>query len=251
MLQPREIYDLLLDSSNTQIPVEEILIGLTWTMCQAQGIGLCMSPGTPTRTLSWSGTLANKPITELAGWIRSWDSYQATVAMAAINAAINSRSSLIDQAEPLASKKSGNLAVFEYFLPLIRGKKVAVIGRYPGLSDYEQVLNLTVIERQPSPQDFPDPASEYLLPEAEWVFLTATSIVNKTFPRLVELARNANLVLMGPTVPWLPDLVDLGIDYLAGVKVTNPEVLRQTVAEGGGVRIFETGVRYCVLKLSK
>jgi hypothetical protein len=62
MLKPREIYDLLIDSSKTQIPVEEILIGLTWTMCKAEGIGLCMSPGTPTRTLSWSGTLANKAI---------------------------------------------------------------------------------------------------------------------------------------------------------------------------------------------
>lgn len=136
-------------------------------------------------------------------------------------------------------------------MPLIRGKRVAVIGRYPGLSDYERELDLMVIERQPSSQDFPDPAAEYLLPEAEWVFLTATSIVNKTFPRLVELARDANLVLMGPTVPWLPDLVDLGIDYLAGVKVTDAEALRQTIAEGGGVRIFETGVKYCVLKLSK
>jgi uncharacterized protein (DUF4213/DUF364 family) len=249
MLNPREIYDLLLDSSKTQTSVEEILIGLTWTICRAEGIGLCMSPGTPTRILPWSGTLVNKSTAELADWIRSWDSYQATVAMAAINAAINSHSSLIEKAEPLISKKSANLAVFDYFLPSIRGKKVAVIGRYPGLSEYERELDLTVIERQPSPQDFPDPASEYLLPEAEWVFLTATSIVNKTFPRLVELSRNANLVLMGPTVPWLPDLVDLGIDYLAGVKVTNPEALRQTVAEGGGVRIFETGVRYCVLKL--
>jgi uncharacterized protein len=101
MLQPREIYDLLIDSSKTDISVEEILIGLTWTICRAEGIGLCMSPGIPTRTLSWSGTLVNKSIAELADWIRSWDSYQATVAMAAINAAINSRSSLIEKAEPL------------------------------------------------------------------------------------------------------------------------------------------------------
>ena len=110
---------------------------------------------------------------------------------------------------------------------------------------------MTIIERQPNSQDLPDPASEYVLPEADWVFLTATSIPNKTFPRLVELAQNAKLVLMGPTVPWLPDLADMGIDYLAGVAVTNLEALRQTVAEGGGVRIFETGIQYRVLELSR
>jgi hypothetical protein len=83
----------------------------------------------------------------------------------------------------------------------------------------------------------------------DWVFLTATSIVNKTFPRLVELSENANLVLMGPTMPWLAEFSQMGIDYLAGIAVTEKEALRQTIAEGGGVRIFETGVQYRCLKL--
>jgi hypothetical protein len=56
---------------------------------------------------------------------------------------------------------------------------------------------------------------------------------------------------MGPTVPWLPELVDMGIDYLAGVAVTDPTALRQTIAEGGGTRIFDQGVRYHILKLSE
>jgi len=108
---------------------------------------------------------------------------------------------------------------------------------------------MTVIERQPLEGDFPDPASEYLIPDADWVFLTGTSIVNKTFPRLVELAQNSQLVLMGPTVPWLSEFAEMGVNYLAGVTVTNREKLRQTVAEGGGVRIFETGVQYRILAL--
>ena len=250
MISPREIYNLLLDSSQTETKVREIIIGLTWTLCNAEGIGLCMSPAIPTRTLPWSGTLVDRSCSELSLWIRSWDNYQATVGMAVINAAINTTSDLPAKAEPISLPGSSNLAVFEYFLPLIRGQKVAVIGRYPGLSRYEQEVSMTVIERQPNSQDLPDPAAEYILPEADWVFLTATSIPNKTFPRLVELAQNAKLVLMGPTVPWLPDLAGMGIDYLAGVAVTNPSALRQTVAEGGGVRIFETGVQYRVLQLS-
>lgn len=248
-VQPRSIYNLLLESSQTNTLVQEIIIGLTWTYCQADGIGLCMSPGQPTRTLPWSGTLVNMTIADLAPWLESWDSYQATVAMAAINAVINSKSPLLSSSVALASDSSPNLAVFEHFLPLIRGKRVVVIGRYPGLAKYEQEIDLTVLERQPTAQDLPDTACEYLLPEADWVFLTATSIVNKTFPRLVELSQNAELVLMGPTLPWLPDLADMGIDYLAGVAVTNPPALRQTIAEGGGTRIFDVGVQYRVLKL--
>ncbi len=246
MVNPREIYDLLLDSASTDSQVKEVLIGITWTLCQGEGFGLCMSPGTATRTLPWSGTLVNKSIAELATWVRSWDSYQATVGMAAINSAIDERSNLSEKATPLSP--SSNLAVFEHFLPQIRNKKVCIIGRYPGLSRYAKEMEMKVIELKPTPEDYPAPASEYLVPEAEWVFLTATSIANKTFPRLVELARDSKLVLMGPTVPWLPDLAQMGINYLAGVAIANVKALRQTVAEGGGVRIFETGVQYRVVE---
>jgi hypothetical protein len=54
---------------------------------------------------------------------------------------------------------------------------------------------------------------------------------------------------MGPTMPWLAEFSQMGIDYLAGIAVTAKEALRQTIAEGGGVRIFETGVQYRCLKL--
>lgn len=45
---PREIYDLLLAASQTSAVVEEVIIGVTWTLCQAEAIGLCMSPAYPT-----------------------------------------------------------------------------------------------------------------------------------------------------------------------------------------------------------
>ena len=68
------------------------------------------------------------------------------------------------------------------------GKRVAVIGRYPGLEAYAGRFDLTVLERQPSDLDLPDAAAEYLLADADWVFMTATTLINKTFPRLADLA---------------------------------------------------------------
>ncbi|MEM8602764.1 MAG: DUF364 domain-containing protein [Cyanobacteria bacterium P01_H01_bin.121] len=249
-LEPRQIYDLLKEASHSTTPIQEVLIGLTWTLCQVDGIGVAMSPGQVTRTLPWSGTLVNRPVADLAAWIDSWNPFEATVGMAAINATLNAASPLLEAAQPLTPTGSGNLAVFEHFLPMIQKQRVVIIGRYPNLDQYEQVADISVIERQPVGGDFPDPACEYLLPQADWVFLTATSIINKTFPRLVELSQQAKLVLMGPTLPWHPALAEMGIDYLAGVRVSNPTVLRQTIAEGGGVRIFEAGVQYCVLPIN-
>jgi len=43
--------------------------------------------------------------------------------MAAINAVINPRSPLLEKTQVLSTKGDKNLAVFEYFLPLIQGQK--------------------------------------------------------------------------------------------------------------------------------
>ncbi|BBA37439.1 uncharacterized protein sS8_5522 [Methylocaldum marinum] len=253
MSDPYEIYDLLQDYAAGPAHVREVLIGLVWTYCEAESLGLAMSPGVPTRTLPWAGTLSGKSITELAAWVRDFDPYRATIGMAAVNAGINRQQLPAPGVTLMPRPESGNnLAVFEHFLPEIKGRRVGVIGRYPGLDRFavEHGLDLTILERQPAAGDFPDAACEYLLPGAEWVFITATSIPNKTFPRLAELSRNAVSVLMGPTTPWLPDLYHFGIDYLAGVEISDSEALRRTVAEGGGVRIFDTGVRYRIAALT-
>lgn len=254
MTQANRIYELLLDYAADNARITELTVGLVWTACKAQRdgdsvLGLAMSPGLPTRTLAWPGTLAGKTLAELAGWITDWEPYKATVGMAAINCSLNARKlpvGLTLQPAP----GLGNLAVFEHFLPQLQGKKVVVIGRYPGIERYAEQIDLHIIERQAMHGDYPDPACEFLLPDANWVFITASSLINKTFPRLAELARDAVTVLMGPTVPWLPEFHDFGIDYLAGIEVTNSDSLYRTAAEGGGVRIFENGAHYRIVELN-
>ena len=250
MPKPYEIYDLLQDYAASADTVREVMIGLVWTYCEAEACGLAMSPGIPTRTLPWAGSLYGRPVAELAAWVREFEPYQATVGMAAVNAAINRRHGLPEGLN-LAPGTEGNLAVFTHFLPLIKTKKIVVIGRYPGLAEFVKThqLDLTVLERNPSQGDLSDAACEYLLPGAEWVFLTASSISNKTFPRLAELSRDAVTVLMGPTTPWLPELYHFGIDFLAGVEIANRDIVRATVAEGGGVRLFDEAVHYRVTPL--
>ena len=249
MEKPSRIYELLLDHAASDTPVTELSIGLVWTVCKAGRLGLSMSPGLPTRTLPWPGTLAGKTLGELSTWINDWEPYKATVGMAAINASLN-RFELPSGITLLGAADRGNLAVFEHFLPRLKGKKVVVVGRYPGIERYAKDFDLRILERQPTHGDYPDPACEFLLPDADWVFLTASSITNKTFPRLAELSQHATTVLMGPTLPWLPELHEFGIDYLAGLEVVDHVKLYQTAAEGGGVRIFENGARYRIVELT-
>lgn len=250
MTNPKRIYELLLDYCDTNAVVDNVMMGLVWTLCESQhGTGLAMSPHFPTRTLPWSGDLVGKPLKDLAAWILEWQPHQASVAMAAINSCLNNRP-LPESVIVGSIAQHPNLAVFDYFLPQLKGKKVVVIGHYPNIEKYQDLMNLSVLEKQPVEGDLPDSACEFLLSDADWVFLTASSIPNKTFPRLAQLSTNAKTVLMGATVPWLPQLHEFGIDYLAGVEVVDAQNLYHTVAQGGGVRIFNQGLRYRVAELT-
>ncbi len=250
MNHPERVYELLLDYCDTNAIVDNVLIGLVWTLCQSShGTGLAMSDSLATRTLPWSGDLIGKPLKDLAAWILQWQPHQASLAMAAINSCINNRP-LPDSVALDNTSQNPNLAVFDYFLPQLQGKKVVVIGHYPNIEKYQDLMQLTILERQPTMNDLPDTACEFLFANADWIFLTASSIPNKTFPRLAELATHAKTVLMGATMPWLPQLHEFGIDYLAGIEIIDQNALYHTAAQGGGVRIFNNGLRYRVAQLT-
>jgi uncharacterized protein len=105
--------------------------------------------------LPWSGDLVGKPLKDLAAWILQWQPHQATVAMAAINSCLNNRP-LPDSVALDNTSQHPNLAVFDYFLPQLKGKKVVVIGHYPNIEKYQDLMQLTVLEKQPVGDDLPD-----------------------------------------------------------------------------------------------
>ncbi|GAB3373222.1 Rossmann-like domain-containing protein [Azotobacter armeniacus] len=247
------LYDWLLGhavSAASDEPVGRVCLGLSWTLAEVgDGLGFAFGPRQVPRTLSWAGTLGGQASDRLYPWLLSWDSAEAAVGLAVVNAAINRASPCLSQAQPLRGDAPGNLSVFEHFRPRLEGRKVAVIGHYPGLAQLWQDLPYQCFERQPQDGDLPDAAVEYLLPEADWVFITASSLANKTLPRLLELSSHAQVVLMGPSLPWIYDWRRFGVNYLAGVRVQDAQAVRQVVAEGGGTRLFAGPVEYALLAL--
>ena len=81
------------------------------------------------------------------------------------------------------------------------------------------------------------PASEAasVVPDADVVLITGTTLLNNTLEKLLALCQpKARVVLVGPTVGLLPDaFLRRGVDVLGGVRVTAPDSFLDVLMEGG------------------
>ena len=73
--------------------------------------------------------------------------------------------------------------------------------------------------------------------------MTATTLINKTMPRLLALSRNARIVVAGPSTPLHPLMFEHGVDLLGGLVVDDQHSVWRAVAEGGQKALFTQGGR--------
>ena len=111
--------------------------------------------------------------------------------------------------------------------------RVAVVGHFPHMEQLAEYTDLTVLERNVrSDLDTPDPACEYVLPACDFAFVTGVTLINKTAPRILQLAENCRLTMVGPSVVASPALIDRGVGLLAGRYVVDPERVRFSCTTG-------------------
>jgi len=87
-----------------------------------------------------------------------------------------------------------------------------------------------------------------ILPQCHVVVITGTSFINHTLESLLELCREAFVMLIGPTTPLTPILFDYGIDAISGSKVVNEDQVMRYVSQGAIFRqLHHHGVRLLIM----
>ncbi len=234
------LYDRLLAEIPEEATVRRCLVGQAWTLVESEGVGLAMTHPQERPDRAPRPSLAGRSLRALAADIRSWNVREASIGLAAVNSHYNQRG----RVEALLGRTlpdSRYEPVFAAMAREVEGKKVAVIGHFPGLEEFARRCRLSILERCPQPGDLPDFACEYVLPEQDYVFITGTTIINKTLPRLLQLSAGATVVLVGPSVPFTVAWFACGVDVIAGSVVTDPERLWTSVCEGGIQEIWRAG----------
>ncbi len=222
------IYDELIAGVPDNLVVEKAIIGKAWTAICSQAVGLAMTVPGPGEAPT-ERSLVGKKVKEVAKMIKSWDFQEAAVGLAAINSYLNTEKQV---ANLLAQNNFESQTAFDFALEAIEGKKVAVIGHFPDTEKMAERAEVTIFERNPQTGDVPDTAEEYLLPDQDVVFITSVTLTNKTLPRLLQLAANARVFIVGPGTPISPILFDHGISCISGSFVVDPEKVFQSIISG-------------------
>jgi uncharacterized protein (DUF4213/DUF364 family) len=218
-----EIYDALIDGIPGDLTVDSLVVGNTNAIVVSNGAaGVSSVLPYETRLPVSVGSLLGAPLRQAAALIKSWNMPEAAIGHAAMNAYYNSPA--VAQRNGIIIPESAHREdrLNDPFITAqneVKGKKVAVVGHFPYLETFfEPICSLSIIEWEPEESgDYPYEACEYLLPESDYVFITCRSLINKSFPRLLALSKNAvKTVLVGPATPMAPYLLTLGLADLSG-----------------------------------
>lgn len=222
-----QIYDALAGGVG-EGTVRYTALGPRWALAESErGAGLALATAGDSRPALFPGGLEGLPLRLAAEAAGSWNLSEAGLGLAALNAWYNT---------PERVEALGAYLPFERYYTEgldLRGRTVGIVGHMHGPKELrQQAKEVYILERDPKPGDFPDTACDWLLPRCDLVLITGSSLVNKTLPHLLELCGEAYVVLTGPSVPLCPALLELGVDRLAGLAVTDRAGLRSHVERG-------------------
>lgn len=258
---PWDLYDELIEGVPADLVVTDYALGVYWSCVNAEsGCGLAWTARGGVKgaaVADWRG----RRLRDMAALAKSWCFEDATLGVAALNAWYGREENLLamgaaieeksdadtaseqariarDNASGLDRRHAGSgrdLGGFELQRPRMeafaaeqgRLPRVAVVGHFPHMEQLAEYTDLTVLERNVrSDLDTPDPGCEFVLPTCDFAFVTGVTLINKTAPRVLELAAGSQLTMVGPSVVASTVLLHRGVNLLAGRYVVDPERVR-------------------------
>lgn len=135
----------------------------------------------------------------------------------------------LDAFEAAGVRSADTVVVVGAFVPFMRelrriGAEHFVLEKDPAALKPHEMPHFREAERAPE-----------VVPLADVLIVTGTTLVNDTLEGLIALAKpSARIVVVGPTVTMIPDaFFKRGCHILGGVRITDPDAFLDVLAEGG------------------
>jgi len=242
----------ILGSELDSLVVERAVVGLFFTGVKLSNgtAGACATPiktipeavccPTSAMAMPFPGKLRGRPAFDLAKEAFGNHGIRRATGIAAMNALADTcwrrrphpEAELrlgIDAFDATDIRPGDNVVVIGAFVPFLRELKRR---RQPFLVLEQDAATLKAEEM---PSFRPADQAPAVVPEADVLLITGTTLINDTLEGLLAAAKPAARVTMvGPTVSLLPDaFLRRGASILGTVRITEPDEFLETLAEGG------------------
>jgi len=242
----------ILGSALDSLFVERAVVGLFFTGAKLSNgtAGACATPiktipeavccPTSAMAMPFPGKLRGRPAFDLAKEALSDHGIRRATGIAAMNALADTcwrrrphrETEMrlgIDAFDATDIRPSDNVVVIGAFVPFLRELKrrrqpFLVVEQDPATLKAEELPFFRPADQAPA-----------VVPEADVLLITGTTLINDTLEGLLNAAKPAACVTMvGPTVSLLPDaFLRRGANILGTVRITEPDEFLETLAEGG------------------
>ncbi len=230
------LMDDLISTLGSDHPVREVRLGAYWTAVRSRHLGLASTlrdacPAHPAQPVKEAGQLTERSALELCRLAHSQSLLEASIGLAAINSMLPSVHGEALNAEQLIVEKGA-------------GKAIAVIGHFPFVNRIkDQAQALWVLEKRIWPGDLPEGAIDRILPQADVVAISATTLINHTLEGILQCCKKDSFrIMLGATTPPSAVLLDNGLDALCGVQIVDSQRVLRHIQEGAIFRQVK-GVR--------
>lgn len=220
---PERLYDdLILGVPETE--TIRVVCGLRWVLVEGRrGAGLAPLPRPGGEFAARADKLRGESLATLARLARSLDPLETALGVAAINAHYNRFDFAGFAGDGAAAFRSAP-------------SPVAVIGAFPDIGDV--LPECAVVEASPRPGALSFAALDTLLPACGAALVNSSALVNRSLQRILRLARQRPVGLVGPATPLASRLHAYGLSVLGGFVVHDASGLAGAVAAGAPAREF-------------
>lgn len=219
-----KIEQALASSIPAGIAVDRVMVTLNWTLVRAGDLcGIARSPARDTegpRTIRPETGFAGYELRDLAQLLCGLDPLARSVGLAAVNAYWN------------RAETPGQVAQGGFGAIAPPGDGVVVIGGFRAVR--KRLPRAKIVEREPKPGDIPAAEAAPALRAARLLAITGQTLMNASLdPLLRSAGPGPRKLLVGPSVPLCPLLLDHGLDELSAAIITDPDAAERFASETG------------------
>jgi uncharacterized protein (DUF4213/DUF364 family) len=229
------LLNAMLDAvTRPDVAIEEIVVGSKFVAVRAggrMGLSSLLGARADAGDQELVQKLIGRPVSEAAACMLEASPCRTCIGLAAYNAA-NSP----DPQKPMPAVPSAEALITD----LGRNGRVGLVGHFPFTPELRRkVQQLHLFELKDVPDAVPREQWDHILGQIDVLALTATALLTRQMAYYLGHARQATIVVLGPTTPLSRPLFDRGADYLCGSVVTDQPRVAEGIREGLAFRAIK------------